>query len=129
MDIYFDPNSIGPVKPADGGKATGKPRNVQTGTGDFAAVLREVTAERPLQFSAHAQKRLSSRGLEPGADVLERLNSAVKKADAKGSRDSLVLIDNLAFIVAVKNKTVVTAFDIEDMEDNVVTNIDSAVIS
>ncbi len=129
MDIYFDPNSIGPVKPADGEKGVGKPRNAQTGKGDFAAVLREVTAERPLQFSAHALRRLSSRGLEPGADVLEKLNSAVEKAEAKGSRDSLVLIDKLAFIVAVKNKTVVTAFDIEEMEDNVVTNIDSAVIS
>ena len=129
MDLYFHPNSLGPVKPVDGEKETAKSAKVSIGTGDFAAILRDATAERPVHFSAHAQRRLASRGIEPGPEVIGKLQSAVDKAESKGSADSLVLIDSLAFIVAVRNRTVVTAFDIEQMKEDVITNIDSAVIS
>ena len=44
----------------------------------------------------------------------------------KGMKESLVLVDDLAFIVNVKNKTVVTA--VNDKEERIFTNIDGAVI-
>ncbi len=128
MDLLFHPGSIGPVKPVEGAKDADRTTGKRNASGDFAAVLREVASERPVSFSAHAMRRLSSRGIEPDADVITKLNSAVDKADAKGSKESLVLIDDLAFIVAVKNRTVVTAMDIEQLKEDVVTNIDSAVI-
>jgi len=53
----------------------------------------------------------------------------VTRADEKGAKDSLVLLRDLAFIVNVKNRTVVTAVDGEHLKDNVFTNIDSAVIA
>jgi flagellar operon protein len=60
--------------------------------------------------------------------MLDRLNGGVARAAAKGSRDSLVLLDDTAFVVSVRNRTVITAVDRARMRDQVFTNIDSAVI-
>ena len=60
---------------------------------------------------------------------LSRLQDAVSRAEAKGAKDSLVMMDNKAFIVNIPNKTVVTALPIEESTDNVFTNIDSVVFA
>ena len=57
---------------------------------------------------------------------MERLESGTTKAREKGIQESLVMVDNLAFIVNVKYNTVVTALG--DSSDSVFTNIDGAVI-
>ena len=54
--------------------------------------------------------------------------TAQKKAGEKGIRESLVLVDQLAFIVNVKNNTVITAMDQTETDENIFTNIDGAVI-
>jgi flagellar operon protein len=59
---------------------------------------------------------------------LERIQNAVQKAAAKGAKQSLLVMENLAFIVSVTNRTVITALDGGSMKENVFTNIDSAVI-
>ena len=56
------------------------------------------------------------------------LKDAVNKAEAKGAKESLILMDQLALVVSVKNRTVITAVDGASLKDNVFTNIDSAVI-
>lgn len=82
-----------------------------------------------LEFSAHAIDRLQKRNLSLSPDQLQRLNSAVNKAGEKGARESLIMIDNMAMIVSITNRKVITAMDVAGMKDNVVTNIDSAVVS
>jgi flagellar operon protein len=82
-----------------------------------------------LKFSKHAQERLSARNITLNAADLSRLQQAVSKAEAKGAQESLILMKDTAFIVSVKNRTVVTAVDAAGMNDNVFTNIDSAVIA
>ncbi|HTY39293.1 MAG TPA: TIGR02530 family flagellar biosynthesis protein [Bacteroidota bacterium] len=82
-----------------------------------------------LKFSKHAQERLNARQIQLNESDLASIQSAVEKAGEKGSQDSLVLLRDLAFIVSVKNKTVVTAVDAEHLKNNVFTNIDSAVIA
>ncbi len=81
-----------------------------------------------LKFSAHAIDRLKSRGISFDQEALKRIEDGVQRAAQKGSKDSLVLIDDSALIVSVKNKTVVTAMDQNAMKENVFTNIDSTVI-
>ncbi len=81
-----------------------------------------------LKFSAHAIDRLRSRGISFDQEALKRIEDGVQRAAQKGSKDSLVLIDDSALIVSVKNKTVVTAMDQNAMKENVFTNIDSTVI-
>lgn len=82
----------------------------------------------PLKFSAHAASRLQSRNLALGPEQMRKLNEAVDKAAAKGLDDTLVLTKDAAFIVSVKNRTVVTAMDRSALEGNVFTNIDGAVV-
>ena len=95
----------------------------------FQDILNSKTEEsRNLRFSKHASFRLQQRGINLTSDQMERLESGADRAGSKGIRDSLVIVDELAFIVNVPNKTVVTAMDSAEAETNVFTNIDGAVI-
>lgn len=81
-----------------------------------------------LKFSNHAIERMQSRGISYSPQELTRLGEAVQKAAAKGSRDTLVLMDHSALIVSVKNNTVVTVMDKGALKENVFTNIDSTIV-
>ncbi|HNY12198.1 MAG TPA: TIGR02530 family flagellar biosynthesis protein [Candidatus Wallbacteria bacterium] len=96
----------------------------------FGEILSDVLKQgSKVEFSAHASKRLQSRGINLDKADYERLNAAYDKLAGKGARDSLVMLDDKAFLMSVKNKTVVTVLDKNDMLNNVFTNIDSAVIA
>lgn len=84
--------------------------------------------ESGLKFSKHADMRLAQRNIALTEEQLQRLNEGAKKASEKGINESLVIMDDLTFIVNVKNSTVVTAMDMESSKENVFTNIDGAVI-
>jgi len=81
-----------------------------------------------LKFSKHAANRLNTRNIELSDSQVMRLQDGMEKANAKGIKDSLVLMDKLAFIVNVPSNTVVTAMDQSETNENVFTNIDGAVI-
>lgn len=81
-----------------------------------------------LKFSKHALERLEDRNIQLSPQQLERLNEGAGKAGQKGIKDSLVIVDQLAFIVNIPNQTVVTAMDSSETNDNVFTNINGAVI-
>ena len=81
-----------------------------------------------LKFSNHAIERMQSRGISYSPEDLARLDGAIQKAAAKGSKDTLVLMDSSALIVSVKNNTVVTVMDKNALKENVFTNIDSTIV-
>lgn len=81
-----------------------------------------------VKFSNHAVERMQTRGISFNKTDLERLNEAVTKAANKGSKDTLVLMNDSALIVSVKNKTVVTVMDKTALKENVFTNIDSTIV-
>ena len=89
---------------------------------------RDVEQSNDLKFSKHAAMRLQQREISLSAEQMERLTRGTDKAQEKGIKDSLVIVDELAFIVNVPNKTVVTAMDKEQANENVFTNINGAVI-
>lgn len=80
-----------------------------------------------LKFSGHAIDRLADRGVVLSGQEAERLVKAVDAAEGKGARESLVLLDELAFVVSVKNRTVITACGKSGLKEGVFTKIDSAV--
>jgi flagellar operon protein len=88
---------------------------------------KQEQAVENLKFSKHANARLSSRNINLSAEQIARLERGTTKAREKGIQESLVMVDNLAFIVNVKNNTVITA--VNDMTDSIFTNIDGAVIN
>ncbi|MCB1059365.1 MAG: hypothetical protein KDB65_03965 [Calditrichaeota bacterium] len=88
-----------------------------------------VRDSQPVKFSAHAQNRLQHRQISLTEPQVARLEKSVTTAADKGSESSLVLLDNLAFIVSVRNRTVVTALEQAQTNSHVFTQIDSAVIA
>jgi flagellar operon protein len=94
----------------------------------FDQVLDKKMPVEGLKFSQHAQDRLRSRGITMNEAEMGLLNSAVNTVAQKGGKESLIMMGDAAFVVSVKNRTVVTAMDRNQMQGNVFTNIDSAVV-
>jgi len=115
LDATFAMRAAG----AAGATPLSTPAAAPSGGGDAFAI----------QFSKHAAKRLEQRGLDIDAERMARLERAVGQAEAKGSKDSLILLDELALVVSVQNRTVVTAMDEHGSKEHVFTNIDSVVIA
>lgn len=96
---------------------------------DTLAQKVNLPESQTLRFSNHAQKRLETRDIALTDDGLARLASAVDKAEKRGGRESLVLMDEMAFIVNVKDRIVVTAMDANQRGEGVFTQIDSVVLA
>lgn len=112
--------SVSPAKTKEAGAAG------VAGAG-FDRVLREQLTG--LKFSAHAEDRIERRNIQLTLDQIERLRGAVDRAREKGGKDTLVLVDDNAFVVSVANKTVITALSGGAIKEGVFTKIDSAVIT
>ena len=96
-------------------------------SGGFEQALNQAMGG--VKFSQHAMQRLQTRNINMTPTQMDQLQSAVDKAAEKGARESLILMNkDLAFVVSVRNRTVITAMDGASIKDNVFTNIDSAVI-
>lgn len=139
----------GPSAPPRRADPVGAPNGVQTPSGaptgvrrgaapggavGFTQLLQQQVAQTHvasprLRFSAHAQTRLQQRAIPFGPAELARLEAAVEQAHQKGGRESLILMNELALVVSIKNHTVVTAVETQQAQQNVFTNIDSVVIA
>jgi flagellar operon protein len=96
----------------------------------FAEILNQtISGGSELKVSHHAQERMDRRNIQLTGDDLSRVEKAVQTAKEKGSKDSLVLLDNVAFLVSVKNNTIVTAVDRENQSQQVFTKIDSVILA
>ncbi|MCI9536826.1 MAG: flagellar protein [Eubacterium sp.] len=80
-----------------------------------------------IKFSRHAAKRLETRNISISDEQKARLENAAEQAMEKGMTESLVMVDDLAFILNVRNRTIVTA--VNDTANAVFTNIDGAIIN
>lgn len=106
---------------------TSKPQLTSEGL-TFEEVLQKHSGAGDVKFSKHAAGRLADRNIELTKGQMERLQAGTQKAGAKGIKESLVIVDELAFIVNVPSSTVITAMNQQDAAENVFTNIDGAVI-
>jgi flagellar operon protein len=100
----------------------------QVGTQNFRALLQNAlgkTDENGLNVSSHAEKRLTERHISMDGPTKNLLMEALDELKAKGARDSLVLTRSAAFVLNVPSRTLVTAMDLSEMKDRIVTNIDS----
>lgn len=81
-----------------------------------------------IEFSKHAKQRVQERGIEINSALLAQLSSSVQKAQEKGAKNILAFDAGRAFIINVPQNRVVTAISKDEMQDNVFTNIDGAVL-
>ena len=112
-------------------KKTSKAAQVVNSQGlSFEEIWKQKTGEvnGEIRFSKHASNRLADRNLTLSDNQLSRLTEGLRKAGEKGIKESLVMVDQLAFIVNVPSNTVITAMDQAQARENVFTNIDGAVI-
>lgn len=113
--------------------ANNKSRNVDNKSASplgqsFEEILAKQKAQASgLKFSKHASERLNDRNIDMTDEQMERLENGTKKAGLKGINESLVMVDDMAFIVNIKNNTVITAVTGDD--EMVFSNIDGAVIA
>lgn len=118
--------------PAKGATAVRKGSPFSEVLADKLATRSETTgaaqSSSGVAFSAHARARLKERNVELSPLSLQRLNNGVRLAESKGSENTLVLMDDTAFIVSVRNRKVITAITKDAAVDNVFTKIDSATI-
>jgi flagellar operon protein len=105
-----------PVKPA-------APASTESFQSIFSGELEKI------KISSHAAKRLEARNIQLSDTEMTKLKTAVDKAEAKGAKDSLVMMDQTAFIVNIPNRTVITAISMAESKENVFTNIDSVVFT
>ena len=117
--------------PGIGGPAPVAPGGQPSAPSPTGPAFGEVLRQRAVgvQFSNHAVQRLQRRGIDVAPGTLQRLDEGVDRAARKGARDAVVFVEGTAFVVSVRNKTVITAVDRDHMRDHVFTNIDSAVIA
>lgn len=95
----------------------------------FSSILQQkLQTKEGVKFSKHANMRLDSRNINLTDEQIKKLESGISKAEAKGIKESLVIMDNIALVVNIENKTVLTALDQQETKDYVFTNIDGAVV-
>ena len=90
--------------------------------------FKEVLNRNVLKFSQHAELRMQQRGISFKPETINEIVNAIDQAAAKGAKDSLVVYRDVAMIVNIPSRTVVTAMDGKSLQGNVFTQIDSAVI-
>ena len=107
-----------------------EPEKQVSGQLSFQAYLQSAREKQAqdVTFSSHAQNRLQERNINLSAEDLARLNSTIDKLAKKGARESLVYMQEVALVVSVANRTVITALNKLQGADNIITNIDSAAI-
>ena len=120
------------ITPAAPTRPVGKPVQIPPQQ-SFRSVLETAqqapaTHAEPLKFSAHAMQRLQSRNISLTTEDVAKMNVMADKAAAKGAKNSLFIMRDVAMVVSIKNRTVITAVDSDSMKENVFTNIDSAAI-
>lgn len=96
-------------------------------TVSFQDVLNEKF-DTELKFSKHASRRLMDRNINLSEEQLDRLEKGTRLSSEKGIKESLVLMDGLAFIVNTGSRTVITAMQKDSEGENIYTNIDGAVL-
>jgi flagellar operon protein len=97
-------------------------------TKGFAEILENQQRGMEVRLSAHAQERLNQQNITISPQDVSRINEAARKAEMKGSRESLILLRDLALVVNIRNRTVITAVNSARQKDKIFTNIDSTVI-
>ncbi len=128
MNIYNRP--IQSIQQIVETKKPATKREIQNTGNEFSSILNQKLDEaREVKMSKHAMMRLEARNINLDGDQVERLKNAVDKASTKGVRDTLVVMDDVAFVVNVNARTVITAVNQSELKDNVFTHIDGAVFT
>ncbi|QNU68392.1 flagellar biosynthesis protein [Ruminiclostridium herbifermentans] len=103
--------------------------NAPAGVGFENFLQQAIDKNTEVKFSKHAELRMQARNIDLTQTQKDKINNAVSMAQKKGVKDSLVILDDMAFVVNINSKTVITAVNNNELKDNVFTNIDGAIFA
>lgn len=109
------------------GYNTPKNSKVET-SASFNEILKRSISTNEIKISKHAEERLQHRNITLNDVQMQKINHAFELASQKNIKDSLVLMDDLALVVNVQSKTIVTAMEQKSAGEKVFTNIDGTII-
>ena len=122
-------NGLPKVNGVQGGTQSAHKLSVNQ-TGNFKELLgQRISEDNSVKFSKHAEQRMELRHIKITGEGRKKLGAAVERAAGKGVKDSLVVMDDMAFLINIKSKTVVTVMSNSELKDNIFTNIDGAVFA
>lgn len=104
------------------------PQAAKAAGSEFSRILRARLDERQISVSVHAADRMMRRGLQIDEHTADKLRTAFDLAEEKGSREALFLLDEMAVIASVPDRTVKTVLDRRAMAEGVFTRIDTTVV-
>lgn len=95
----------------------------------FKEILEQTTKNnQAVKISNHAQQRLQQRNIVLEEDDLEKLQKAIDNAGKRGAREAILFYKDTVFLTSIRNNTIITAVNSKEKEENIFTNIDSAVV-
>lgn len=110
-------------------QAKQQPNKPIENSSSFSDVLKsKIDIKRDVKLSKHAEERLLKRNINLTTSDLNKVSEAVDKAEAKGIKEALIMLDGKALVTNIKNRTIITAASGDDLKDNIFTNIDGAMI-
>lgn len=96
----------------------------------FESVLKkEIKKNQNIKFSKHALERLGQRKIQLTTKEVDKIDNAISRAAEKGIKETLIIMNNKAFIASVPNRTVITAAADNQLKESVFTNIDGAIFA
>ena len=122
-ELYKSMQSIPRVGDPAKSQSTQRNSGIKQGNSEFKTLL-----DQKVKLSQHAQSRIRSRELKMDNELQAKIAKGVDSAESKGSREALILADDMAVIANVKSRTIITAMDKGDLKERIFTNIDSTVL-
>lgn len=119
----------GKLQPIDDLRVCKKLNQNRNESSSFRDILNsEIINKESFVISAHAALRMKDRNIRFNEADMKRINEGINKAVDKGSKDCLILYNDVALVASIKNRTIITAVDKEASKNNVFTNIDSVIL-
>jgi len=128
MPVIYNNRPILPIQSTTPKQNSNQNESIQSGD-KFSDVLQKTIQDKQsVKVSKHAEERLLKRELSLSPNDLKEIGKALDKADTKGIKDALIMMGDKALVANVKNRTIITAAAVQDLKDNIFTNIDGAII-
>lgn len=124
----IEPGPVAPQQATRPGRSTSDKAAAKASFADALQQARQATEPAPFKLSAHAEQRVSQRGISMTPAERDRIGDALQQLEASGARDALLLRPDAAFVVNVPNRTIITAMHQTELHRRVFTNIDSALL-
>ena len=126
-NIYeFDPKKIGETSFSHKSNDLGNAEKVNV---SFKEVLNnKIFQDNTINFSDKASKNLHEINGSLTTDQMNRLELGLGKLKEKGIASGVLLMDSTAFVLNVKNQTVMTTIGKNRIQENVFSNFDAFAI-